>query len=260
MQSSEKLFRQWNDFQSNVKSAFADLRTDRDFADVTLVSEDGQQLFAHKVILASSSPFFMEIFIRNKHAHPLIYMRGISSEELTTIVDFLYFGEANLFQENLDAFLSLANELKLKGLESSSEDENSKYTKLPATRDLGHSELEGTLKGAYNIPIIADNSIFQSGKKPILERQVALTNSTAYANAEELNDQIKSMMTKIDQTSDSRGRGAVCNMCGKEGQWNGIRDHIEANRITGVSHSCNLCGKMSKTRVGLRQHVIQHHR
>ena len=109
MQSSDKFCLQWNDFQSNVQSAFGNLRTDKDFADVTLVSDDGQQLFAHKVILASSSPLFMDIFRRNKHPHPLIYMRGINYEDLTTIVDFLYFGEANVFQENLDAFLSLAN-------------------------------------------------------------------------------------------------------------------------------------------------------
>ena len=153
-----------------------------------------------------------------------------------------------------------ANELQLKGLESPSKEQNSKYTKLPASRDLKHSELEGTLEHAHSTPIIADNSILQSGKKLISEKQVALTNSTVYANADELNDQIKSMMTKSNINSDSRGRVAVCNMCGKEGQWNGIRDHIEANHIIGVSHSCNLCGKIFKTRVGLRQHVIQYHR
>ena len=43
-------------------------------------------------------------------------MRGIKYEDLTAIVDFLYYGEANVFQENLDAFLAIAEELKLKGL------------------------------------------------------------------------------------------------------------------------------------------------
>ena len=32
------------------------------------------------------------------------------------IVDFLYCGEANIYQENLDAFLNIAEELDLKGL------------------------------------------------------------------------------------------------------------------------------------------------
>ena len=43
-------------------------------------------------------------------------MRGMNSEELLAIVDFLYFGEANIFQEHLDSFLNIAEELQLKGL------------------------------------------------------------------------------------------------------------------------------------------------
>ena len=43
-------------------------------------------------------------------------MRGMKSEDLVAIVDFLYCGEANVFQENLDSFLAIAEELQLKGL------------------------------------------------------------------------------------------------------------------------------------------------
>ena len=53
----EKLCLQWNDFQQNIKSAFGNLREDRDFKDVTLVCEDGQQVEAHKVILAGQVLF-----------------------------------------------------------------------------------------------------------------------------------------------------------------------------------------------------------
>ena len=52
---SEKLCLQWNDFQENIKNALRNLREDNDFADVTLACEDGQQVEAHKVILAASS-------------------------------------------------------------------------------------------------------------------------------------------------------------------------------------------------------------
>ena len=54
---SEKICLQWNDFQENVKSAFGNMREDEDFTDVTLVCEDGQQVEAHKVILATYSLF-----------------------------------------------------------------------------------------------------------------------------------------------------------------------------------------------------------
>ena len=113
---SEKLCLQWNDFRANVNSAFGKLRDDKEFSDVTLACEDGQQMEAHKVILVASSPFFEKILQHGKHPHPLIFLRGFQSKDLVAVLDFLYFGEANVFQENLDSFLAMAEELKLKGL------------------------------------------------------------------------------------------------------------------------------------------------
>ena len=65
MQTTEKFCLQWNDFKDNVSSAFGNLRDDREFADVTLACEDGQQIEVHKLILASSSPFFWELLKKN---------------------------------------------------------------------------------------------------------------------------------------------------------------------------------------------------
>ena len=50
---SEKLCLQWNDFKENVNSAFGSLRNDKEFTDVTLACEDGQQMETHKVVLAA---------------------------------------------------------------------------------------------------------------------------------------------------------------------------------------------------------------
>ena len=93
---------QWNDFRENTGSEFGDLRQDKKFTDVTLVSEDGQQGEAYKMVLVALSPFFWNILKRNKHPHPLIYMRGARPESLKTMVDFFYQGEANVYKENLD--------------------------------------------------------------------------------------------------------------------------------------------------------------
>ena len=87
---SEKLWIQSNTFQDNIKTIFGKLRDKNDFSDVTLACEDGHQVEAHKVILAASSPFFQKLLEKNKHPHPLIYMRGMKSEDLLAIVDFLY--------------------------------------------------------------------------------------------------------------------------------------------------------------------------
>ena len=98
--SEDMLYLKWDEFQKNTISAFRALREDAEFADVTLACEDGQQVEAHKVILASSSPFFLNILRRNKHPHPLIYMRGLKSKDLVAMIDFLYYGESNVYPKN----------------------------------------------------------------------------------------------------------------------------------------------------------------
>ena len=94
---SENLCLKWTSFQENVKQAFGNIRNDKDFTDVALACEDGEQVEAHRVILAASSPFFQSLLKRNRHPHPLIFMRGVKSDDLRAIIEFLYSGEANVF-------------------------------------------------------------------------------------------------------------------------------------------------------------------
>ena len=45
-----------------------------------------------------------------KASYPLLYMRGIKKSDLVSIVDFIYLGEVNIAQEDLDRFLKVAKE------------------------------------------------------------------------------------------------------------------------------------------------------
>ena len=113
----DKLCLKWNDFQENISTSFGKLRQDNNFSDVTLVCEDGEKIGSHKVILAAFSPFFAKLLERNDHPRPMIYMRGIKKVDLAAVIDFLYFGEANILQQNLEPFLAIAQDLKVKGLQ-----------------------------------------------------------------------------------------------------------------------------------------------
>ena len=130
MTSQEKLCLQWNEYQNIFITAFRDLRNDEALTDVTLVCEDGKQIKAHKVVLASTSPFFLDLLKRNKHPHPLVYMKGIKSENIFALVDFLYRGEANVFEENLESFLALAEEMRLLGLSGKVKETVKKYQSI----------------------------------------------------------------------------------------------------------------------------------
>ena len=115
MTSAEKFCLRWNDFESNVSVAFRELREEKDFFDVTLACEDSQ-VSAHKVILSACSPFFRTILRRNQHSNPLLYLKGVRFTDLTSVLNFMYHGEVNVAQEELNSFLAVAEELKVKGL------------------------------------------------------------------------------------------------------------------------------------------------
>jgi len=112
---SEKFCLRWNDFESNISVAFRELRDDKDFFDVTLACDD-EQIQAHKVILSACSPFFRNILRKNPHAHPLLYLRGVKYSDLQSVLNFMYHGEVNVAQEELNSFLAVAEELRVKGL------------------------------------------------------------------------------------------------------------------------------------------------
>ena len=250
MNPSEKLCLQWNDFKDNISSSFGELREDQDLTDVTLACEDGKQVEAHKVILAASSPFFKDILKRNKHPHPLIYMRGLKSEDMLAIIDFLHFGEANVVQENLDSFLALAEELRLKGLTG-----NSGNVKEPRREAEQHfKNAPKREKQSQAPPGLPYQNPTNSGTA------VAVQNNSINAELEDLDQQIKSMMTMTDvKTANGQKYLATCNICGKQSASNNMPSHIEANHITGISHSCNICGNTSRSRDALRKHKHTYH-
>jgi len=115
MGSSEKFCLRWNDFEANISGAFRELRDDKDFFDITLACDD-EQVEAHKVILSACSPFFRTVLKRNKHQHPLVYLKGVRYTDLLSVLNFMYHGEVNVAQEELNSFLAVAEDLKVKGL------------------------------------------------------------------------------------------------------------------------------------------------
>lgn len=119
MGSSDNFCLRWNDFESNISSSFQELRQNSEFFDVTLCCDNGKDIVqAHKVILASCSPFFRQILSYNTHKNPFLYLKGIQQKELLNVLHFMYNGEVNVAQESLNAFLAAAEELAVKGLSS----------------------------------------------------------------------------------------------------------------------------------------------
>jgi len=134
MGSNEKFCLRWNDFESNISVAFREIREDKEFFDCTL-SCGSRQIQAHKLILSACSPFFRSVFKQNPHHHPLLYLKGVKFVNLQSVLNFMYHGEVNVAQEELNSFLSVAEDLEVKGLtqNNSSDSSQQKSTQEPTS-------------------------------------------------------------------------------------------------------------------------------
>ena len=142
--ANDKFCLKWNDFETNISDAFKELREDKDFFDVTLACDD-DQVQAHKVILSACSPFFRTVLKRNRHEHPLLYLKGVKYVELLAVLNFMYLGEVNVAQEELNSFLAVAEDLKVKGLTQNQPQSNQKDREVVHSKPL-RSETASAVK------------------------------------------------------------------------------------------------------------------
>lgn len=115
---AQKFCLTWKDFNMIFNKEFEALRKSEDFFDVTLACEESQ-VDVHKLVLSASSDFFKNILKKNKHDHPLIYLTGVKFSDLQAILDFIYTGETEVAEKDLETLLDTASKLKVKGLTES---------------------------------------------------------------------------------------------------------------------------------------------
>ena len=102
MNNMDKFCLNWNAFDANIRDSLRKLREDQKLFDVTLVTDDGQFIQAHKMVLSAGSSFFNDIFLKNDPSNMGIYLKGIKSVHLDSVTNFMYEGEAFASQEDLE--------------------------------------------------------------------------------------------------------------------------------------------------------------
>ena len=219
---SERFSLKWNDFQSVVSQSFSVLREESDFYDVTLVSDDHTQISAHKLVLSASSQFFKSILKKNPHSHPLLYLSGVDSTSLGFVLDYIYQGEVQIYQEDLDSFLEVAERLKIQGLPSVDDLENANEESFHLKIELTEEE-EGEVRRVHS------------------EKTLVVTDMA------ELDEKIQQLMERRDGSHH-------CLTCNYSSSHTGhIREHVERH-IEGLHYPCQLCQKTFKSKSSLRTH------
>ena len=250
MNRSEQLCLQWNEFQNNASSIFRELRNEPESSDVTLASEDNQHIEVHKLILMASSPVFREMFKHSKQKHPIIFLRGIKSTDLVSLVDFMYYGEVNINQDHLGHFLNLAKEIQIKGLDSQDIAEDLVPTKPFLSPIQKRKDIKPRSKHVKKETTEYESTL-QLDKTNTIE-----TNQSRSINIFQDEAQVVKLRKEINTMIEKNEMGYMCKVCGVSMiKRHHIGNHIEAKHME-VEHPCLLC--LNGTKYGSRKSLAQH--
>ena len=102
----DKFSLKWNNFHSNISKSFEVLRNEEYLHDVTLVGDDYKPILAHKLVLSACSKYFQNLFKMNQNElqkQPLLCLCGMTSEDINKVLDYIYYGEVQVYQEQIDS-------------------------------------------------------------------------------------------------------------------------------------------------------------
>ena len=181
------------------------------------------------------------------------------SDDLKNIMDYIYNGKVQIYQEDLDRFLTVAQRLKLEGLIGG--DANEEMINQESKNE-GENIVE---EEEQNLCSVDPINKFKSQTKVSKNEAIQPLGTVAIAvNGEDRNaikEQVLQYMKDCDDGSYS------CSVCGKKSkvtstrtiQKEGMMKHIETH-IEGLSYSCPVCHKVFRSRNSLTAHKSVYHK
>jgi hypothetical protein len=242
----------WKVFSTHLSSSVSDVFTEKSFSDVTLVSDDLIQFQAHKCVLSASSPVLKSLLLNNPHSHPLIYLRGVKHQELDSILQFIYLGEARFYEGNMDKFMEAVKDLQIKQL--------AEYFMTGGNPFLNREEHEdddnmSSMTSGQDISQIIDNDDENKARNISRTFNIAGESGRRLHKCEECEAVFKGHSGLLFHTR-TKHEGIVysCNQCEyKATQQVHLKRHQQSQH-EGVRYSCNRCEYQATTQSSLKIH------
>jgi len=293
MGSDQRFSLKWNNYQSHLVTAFESLLDQKDFIDVTLGVE-GRKLPAHKMLLSACSPYFRDLLKGNPCQHPIIILRDICYDDLFSLLQFMYNGEVNVAQDQLNSFLKSAESLKIRGLTDNEGGGGENSTPLGGvqTRETLSSPVNlqppppqakkkrpldppPNITPTTSIPSPAPQPIKrptlptpakQQQMEPVKQEVIELGDDQydgeeqypdqggPHGGYEEHHDDIEGTMVPADESGMEEMQGDG-NQVGEYSYWDSFQQSAEGDED---GFPCPACGKIFKFRTSLSHHMKTH--
>uniref|UniRef100_A0A182XVD8 BTB domain-containing protein n=1 Tax=Anopheles stephensi TaxID=30069 RepID=A0A182XVD8_ANOST len=103
----------FSNFHSDLKKS----RLEEHLVDVTIVCES-RKLYAHRIVLSLGSKFFKAILNEHPCGNSIIVLKNIKYDDMSSILDILYVGDAKVKASQLKSFIDTGVFLKVRGFAS----------------------------------------------------------------------------------------------------------------------------------------------
>lgn len=193
-------------FGENLSRGYKQIRKVDCLSDITLVCDDGE-LPAHKVVLFTGSDFFKNFLQRVKHPNPYIYLKGMKLQHLELVLNFMYSGEAQIFQSDLEDVLEVAKDLKVTGLTEQEQQQQHEAVMEEATKV--SKKLDTLLKSITEMK----EKEGKNKKKSKVKEENSKDGDNVTPTAEDDVDEIA--LQQMKKGYDVEGKVSwICNQCG----------------------------------------------
>ena len=243
----------------------SDLGKEVNFADVTLVSEDQIQTPAHKVVLSACSPVLKSLLLENPHTHPLLCLTGVKQTEISALLNFMYCGEAEVPQDRILDFFSVAKDLEVKEICKETRETLKQHQE---DADLVQGTSESHSRGFQNESYEdAANNYFEMSIKEeeADDSSTTMTIDNAHSligtdwQSELMKRELSSFRSQPRGATSNQDRRFQCDQCDATFSYaSHVRRHIKIKH-EGVRFPCPECGYECTTAQSLRTHYDRKH-
>ena len=254
------------EFEQERTKLFQCFLKEQSLTDVTLVNDDDLEISAHKVILSSISPVLRRIFERRPQDQPVLFLRGVKSDHLRALVDYIYTGEASIDVNNLNEFIQVGKDLKIVGLtDDDDEEEASNDHNSPEKIVLEESSL--SIEPVKAEPIIENETRTGIRKEAPVELmelthiqekapevdQVLVASARARMLREEyfynFDKKKNAMMTQVS------GNMWKCTKCKREMKKPHLREHVDTHMEGDFNYKCRFCNNIFNRCMKFQRHL-----
>ena len=247
----EKYSLTWHNYSDHLRSMMKQLMTNKDFDDLTLVTEDRKQINATINVLSTCSLVFKDILKKEKNSNQIIYLRGIQFPEMESIMQFIYLGEATFYEERMDEFLAVAKLLEINELCHAGPEMNDEPYEEPEPND------QVIPSDNVEEPIVSPDYIIKQTPKE--RRRVVVSSANKYECERCQKTYYDSSTLRRHKRSVHEGVKYACNHCDYQTKDQGrLKAHFQ-NMHEGVWHPCDQFDQQFTLKCNLRTHIKKMH-